>query len=134
VRPWLTSVLDDHSRAVARYTVFLGTPSALQTSLALRQAIWRKADPEWPVCGIPDVLFVDHGSDFASRHHEQAAAALRFEDSAEDFASLIAEVTGETGRAALSSFPCRSLVPRSSLLSRVHRTITSPFMKGWGPQ
>ena len=24
---------------------------ALNTSLALRQAIWRKADPAWPVCG-----------------------------------------------------------------------------------
>lgn len=55
-RPWLTTVIDDHSRAVAGYRVFLGAPSALQTSLALRQAIWRKPDPEWPVCGIPDVL------------------------------------------------------------------------------
>jgi putative transposase len=53
--PWLTTVLDDHSRALAGYTVFLGAPSALQTSLALRQAIWRKPDPGWQVCGIPDV-------------------------------------------------------------------------------
>ncbi len=36
-RPWLTLVLDDHSRAVAGYTVFLGAPSALNLSLALRQ-------------------------------------------------------------------------------------------------
>src|SRR3546814_16528923 len=57
--------------------VFLGAPSALNTSLALRQAIWRKADPTWPVCGIPDVLYVDHGSDFTSLHLEQAAADLR---------------------------------------------------------
>jgi len=54
-------VIDDHSRVVAGYMVFLGAPSALNTSLALRQAIWRKADPAWPVCGIPDVLYVDHG-------------------------------------------------------------------------
>jgi putative transposase len=67
-RPWLTTVLDDYSRAVAGYMTFLGAPSALNTSLALRQAIWRKADPAWPICGIPDVLYVDHGSDFASRH------------------------------------------------------------------
>src|SRR5262249_50092968 len=45
---------------------------------ALRQAIWRKADPSWPVCGIPDVLYVDHGSDFTSTHLEQVAASLRF--------------------------------------------------------
>jgi putative transposase len=76
VRPWLTTVLDDHSRAVAGYVPFLGAPTALQTSLALRQAIWRKADPAWTVCGIPDALYVDHGSDFTSRHLDQVAVSL----------------------------------------------------------
>lgn len=76
-RPWLTTVIDDHSRAVAGYMAFLGAPSALNTSLALRQAIWRKADPAWEVCGIPDALYVDHGSDFTSFHLEQVAAELR---------------------------------------------------------
>jgi putative transposase len=78
-RPWLTVILDDYSRAVAGYMVFLGAPSALHTSLALRQAIWRKPNPAWPVCGIPDVLYVDHGSDFTSTHLEQTAAALRIQ-------------------------------------------------------
>ncbi len=78
-RPWLTVILDDYSRAVAGYMVFLGAPSALHTSLALRQAIWRKQNPSWPVCGIPDVLYVDHGSDFTSIHLEQVAAELRVE-------------------------------------------------------
>ncbi len=59
--------------------VFLGAPSALNTSLALRQAIWRKVHADWPVCGIPDVLHVDHGSDFTSIHLDQAAADLRFQ-------------------------------------------------------
>lgn len=76
-RPWLTVVIDDHSRAVAGYTLFAGAPSALNLSLALRQAIWRKGDPDWPVCGIPDVLHVDHGTDFTSTHLSQVAAALR---------------------------------------------------------
>jgi len=76
VRPWLTTVIDDHSRAIAGYLVFLGSPSALNTSLALRHAIWRKADPAWPICGIPDVLYVDHGSDFTSQHLDQVAASL----------------------------------------------------------
>ncbi len=44
----MTVILDDKSRAVAGYTVFLGDPTALQTALALRQAIWRKADPAEP--------------------------------------------------------------------------------------
>ena len=50
----------------------------LNTCLALRHAIWRKADPAWSVCGIPDVLYVDHGSDFTSQHLDQVAASLRF--------------------------------------------------------
>ena len=78
-RPWLTTVIDDHSRALTGYTVFLGAPSALQTSLALRQAIWRKSDPDWPMCGIPGVLYVDHGSDFTSQHLEQVSVDLHFE-------------------------------------------------------
>ena len=57
VRPWLTIVLDDYSRAVAGYALNVQPPSALQTALALRQAIWRKSEPPgsagWTVCGIP---------------------------------------------------------------------------------
>jgi putative transposase len=68
VRPWLTTILDDCSRAICGYTVFVGAPSAMNTALALRQAIWHKAEPGWPMCGIPDVLYVDHGSDFTSDH------------------------------------------------------------------
>lgn len=67
-RPWLTVVLDDHSRAVPGYTVFLGAPSALNLSLAMRQAIWFKTDPGWAVHGLPEVLYADHGSDFTSHH------------------------------------------------------------------
>ena len=78
-RPWLTTVIDDHSRAVAGYMVFVGAPSAINICLALRQAIWRKTDPAWPICGVPDCLYVDHGSDFTSRHLEQVAASLKLE-------------------------------------------------------
>ena len=75
-RPWLTVIEDDYSRAIAGYAVNFGAPSALQTALALRQAIWRKTQPGWHVCGIPAVFHTDHGSDFTSRHMEQAAADL----------------------------------------------------------
>ena len=78
-RPWLTAILDDFSRAVAGYAVNLGAPSALQTALALRQAIWRKTDPAWTVCGLPEVLYSDHGSDFTSHHLEQVSADLRIQ-------------------------------------------------------
>jgi putative transposase len=76
-RPWLTVIEDDHSRAVAGYALNLGAPSALNTALAFRQAIWRKEHPDWHVCGIPDAFHVDHGSDFTSRHLEQVMADLR---------------------------------------------------------
>jgi transposase InsO family protein len=62
-RPWLTVILDDHSRAVAGYAVYLEAPSALQTALALRHAIWRKTDPAWVVCGLPQMLFTDHADE-----------------------------------------------------------------------
>lgn len=70
-------ILDDYSRAVAGYTVSLEAPSAFNTALALHQGIWRKPDPAWLVCGIPDVFYTDHGSDFTSQHMEQVGADLK---------------------------------------------------------
>jgi putative transposase len=76
-KPWLTIILDDYSRAVAGYALSFSNPSAIQTALALRQAIWRKGRAGWQVCGIPGILYSDHGSDFTSRHLEQVAADLK---------------------------------------------------------
>jgi putative transposase len=76
-RPWLTIIIDDYSRAVAGYFLSLSAPSAIQTALALRQAIWRKTQAGWHICGIPQVLYTDHGSDFTSHHIEQVAADLK---------------------------------------------------------
>ncbi|MCL4771736.1 MAG: DDE-type integrase/transposase/recombinase [Burkholderiaceae bacterium] len=76
VKPWLTVILDDYSRAVAGVRLSLSAPSALQTALALRDAIWRKAEPAWHVTGIPDSFYTDHGSDFTSQHLEQVALDL----------------------------------------------------------
>lgn len=78
-KPWLTVILDDYSRAVAGYMVAFEAPSALHTALALRQAIWRKPEPTWQVCGIPGILYTDHGSDFTSQHLEQVCADLKIQ-------------------------------------------------------
>ncbi len=43
----------------------------------MHQAIWTKRDSEWPICGIPETFYTDHGSDFTSEHLEQIAADLR---------------------------------------------------------
>jgi putative transposase len=78
-RPWLTAIMDDFSRGIAGYALNLGAPSALITALALRQAIWRKADAHWHICGIPDTFYTDHGSDFTSRHMEHVAADIKMQ-------------------------------------------------------
>jgi putative transposase len=77
VRPWLTVILDDYSRAVAGYRLNLQAPSTQHTALTLRQAIWRKSDPRWHVCGIPDTFYTDNGSDFTSQHMEQVSVDLK---------------------------------------------------------
>jgi putative transposase len=76
-RPWLTIVIDDFSRAIAGYYLGFDPPSSLRTSLALRQGIWRKDHPHWHICGIPEVLYTDNGSDFTSKHLEQVAVDLK---------------------------------------------------------
>jgi putative transposase len=67
-RPWLSAIMDDYSRAIGGYFLGFHAPTALQTALTLHQAIWRKADARWHVCGIPRVFYTDHGSDFTSQH------------------------------------------------------------------
>ena len=76
-RPWLTIIIDDYSRAIAGYYIFFDAPSAMQTALALRQAIWNKNEAKWQICGIPEKLYTDHGSDFTSRHIELVCADLK---------------------------------------------------------
>jgi putative transposase len=78
-RPWLTVIIDDYSRTIASFRVGLDEPSALGTALALRQGIWRKQDPRWQICGIPDIFYTDHGSDFTSNHLEQVAIDLKMQ-------------------------------------------------------
>lgn len=123
-RPWLTIVEDDCSRAVAGYTVFLGAPSSLNLSLALRQAIWRKTDPGWAVHGIPDVLYADHGSDFTSDHLAQVAADLHIE--------LVHSTVGRPTRSTTSTCcwswsPHRGSCTATASASRACATSTQPW-------
>jgi putative transposase len=79
LKPVLTIILDDYSRAVTGYYLDFVPPSAQRTALALRQAIWHKAEPKWLACGIPDKLYTDRGSDFTSLRLKQIAIELEFE-------------------------------------------------------
>jgi putative transposase len=76
VRPWLTVIMDDYSRAMAGFRLSFDAPSSIQTALTLRQAIWRKAQPQWQIMGIPAAFYSDNGSDFTSQHLEQVGADL----------------------------------------------------------
>ena len=71
--------LDDYSRAIAGYELSFLSPSAIKTSLCLYHAIWRKKEPQWSICGIPSVLYTDHGSDFTSQHIEQVCVDLKIQ-------------------------------------------------------
>lgn len=76
VKPVLTGIIDDYSRAIMGYYLDLDPPSAQRTAIALRQAIWKKDNPRWLVCGIPDYFYTDGGSDFRSNRIKQVAAEL----------------------------------------------------------
>jgi putative transposase len=77
IRPWLTIILDDFSRAVAGYYIAPDAPATWKTALALRQSIRRKDDLRWTVSGIPDTFYTDHGSDFTSKRMELVAAGIQ---------------------------------------------------------
>lgn len=77
VKPWLTIIEDDYSRAICGFYLSFDHPCAVNTALALRQAIWRKSNPQWQVCGIPQMLYTDNGSDFISEHIDKVSIALK---------------------------------------------------------
>lgn len=77
VKTWLTIIMDDYSRAIAGFLLSVEAPSAINTALALRQAISRKEEPCWQICGIPQILYTDHGTDFMSVHIQQVCVNLK---------------------------------------------------------
>jgi putative transposase len=70
-RPILTAIEDDYSRMIAGYFLSFDAPCSIHTALALRQAILRKTEPDWPIYGYPDSFYSDHGADFESLHIQQ---------------------------------------------------------------
>jgi putative transposase len=44
----------NHTRSTA---MSLDAPSSIQPALALHQAIWRKGELHWSVCGIPETFY-----------------------------------------------------------------------------
>lgn len=79
LKPVITVILDDYSRAVTGYYLDFTPPSAQRTALALRKAIWHKDESKWLACGIPDKLYTDRGADFISKRLHHISAELDFE-------------------------------------------------------
>ena len=78
-RPWLTLVLDVHTRMVLGLLLSLEAPSATAAALAVAQAVLPKSEwladrgieLAWPVHGLPEIIHVDNGREFHSRAFER---------------------------------------------------------------
>lgn len=79
VKPWLTIIIDDYSRAIAGYFLGFQPPSSMRIATALRQGIWFKEEQNWSICGIPEKFYSDCGSDFMSNHIDQISIDLKIE-------------------------------------------------------
>ena len=122
-RPWLTIVIDDFNRAIAGFSLFIEDPSALQTGLALRRAIWYKQDKDWIICGIPEILYTDHGSDFTSNHIKQVCIELKI--------NLIYSIVGKPrGRGKVERFFLSLEQQLLSLLRIKKKTYRLPELEG----
>lgn len=78
-RPWLTLVLDVHTRMVLGLYLSLDAPCATSAALAVAQAVLPKAgwladraiQLSWAVHGLPEIIHVDNGREFHSRAFER---------------------------------------------------------------
>ncbi|MBW4092374.1 MAG: DDE-type integrase/transposase/recombinase [Proteobacteria bacterium] len=78
-RPWLTLVLDVHTRIVLGLYLSLDAPSATSAALAVAQAVLPKTEwladraigLAWPAHGLPETIHVDNGREFHSRAFER---------------------------------------------------------------
>ncbi|TFI52246.1 transposase [Mastigocladus laminosus UU774] len=83
-RPWLTTVVDTHSRAIVGMYLGMEARSSDVVCLALRHAILPKQYSSayelslaWGTYGIPQYLYTDGGKEFNSNHLEQVASQLK---------------------------------------------------------
>lgn len=87
-RPFLTCILDSHTRMPLALEIGFEPPSELSVMRALRQAIWPKnslldqyseIEKEWPAYGIPSLLVCDNGLEFHSKQLRQVCSELNIE-------------------------------------------------------
>ncbi|MBL0121599.1 MAG: DDE-type integrase/transposase/recombinase [Betaproteobacteria bacterium] len=85
-RPWLTIVIDAHSRAILSFYLSFGPPSWVAVMEAMKRAILPKGDlrkvyPEiqhtWDCHGLMELAISDNGKEFVSANLDDGADALR---------------------------------------------------------
>jgi putative transposase len=80
-RPWLSLVIDIASRMVCGFFLSMIPPSSISVALALAHCVARKdlwlADRElnfdWPVSGLPDLVYMDNAKEFHAEALRSAA-------------------------------------------------------------
>lgn len=80
-RPWLSLVIDIASRMVCGFSLSMIPPSSISVALALahcvdRKDLWladRELGFEWPVSGLPDLVYMDNAKEFHAEALRSAA-------------------------------------------------------------
>jgi putative transposase len=84
-RPWLTAIIDKHSRMIMGFYIGFHTPSTYAVLQCLKQAILPKDEllrkfshisTPWPARGIPEVIACDNGMELHSKALAQACLEL----------------------------------------------------------
>jgi putative transposase len=80
-RPWLTLTIDVASRTVCGFFLSMIAPSTISVALALAHSVapkdlWladRELSFEWPVSGLPDLVYMDNAKEFHAEALRSAA-------------------------------------------------------------
>ena len=80
-RPWLSLVIDIASRMVCGFSLSMIPPSSISVALALTHSVtckdlWladRELSFEWPVSGLPDLVYMDNAKEFHAEALRSAA-------------------------------------------------------------
>ena len=70
-------MIDDYGCAIAGYYLGFDRLRRCEQRSRSGKEIWRKGHRHWHICGIPEVLYTDNGSDFTSKHLEEVAIDLK---------------------------------------------------------
>lgn len=67
IKPWMTGIIDGHSRVILGMDFHLGSPDAFATASALADAFSPKNDESWPFFGIPETVQSDNAQAYVGK-------------------------------------------------------------------